>query len=95
MSAVMLCLDGMAWMAKIPAAASASQSERVSFFMGFLLEFSCTSASQLGLRYVNCDEFAFHDIRPVLNGEIGLKSWNVLLVMVPPRLAPGLSRYCL
>jgi hypothetical protein len=31
--------DGMAWTAIIPAAASASQSERVSFFMLILLEF--------------------------------------------------------
>jgi hypothetical protein len=34
----LLC-DGNAWMAKIPAAASASQSEKVSFFMLILLEF--------------------------------------------------------
>jgi len=37
-SIVTLCLGGMAWTAKIPAAASASQSDIVSFFMLILLE---------------------------------------------------------
>jgi hypothetical protein len=37
-SIAVLCLGGMAWMAKIPAAASASQSEMVNFFMVFSLD---------------------------------------------------------
>jgi hypothetical protein len=42
----LLCAVGNACTAKIPAAASASQSERVIFFMSILLEFGGTAAPQ-------------------------------------------------
>jgi hypothetical protein len=42
----LLCAVGNACTAKIPAAASASQSERVIFFMVILLEFVGTAAPQ-------------------------------------------------
>jgi hypothetical protein len=47
----------------IPAAASASQRDNVSFFMLILLEFGGTAASQSGVRSVNSDEFAFNLIK--------------------------------
>ena len=72
----------MAWMAKIPAAASASQSEMVSFFMVILLGFSGSAPRNKALKSVNCDEFAINDIRPVLQGVIELKSGYFPLVTV-------------
>jgi hypothetical protein len=70
----------MAWTAKTPAAASASQSDSVSFFILILLEFGGPAASQSGVRSVNCDEFAFNDIRRIPQGVIELKLWYLLLV---------------
>jgi hypothetical protein len=50
-------------MARIPAAASASQREMVSFFMLILLEIVGTGAPQSGTRSVNSDEFGINDNR--------------------------------
>ena len=60
-------------MAKIPAAASASQRDKVSFFMLILLEFGGPAASQSGARSVNSDEFAINSTRIILQGGIELK----------------------
>jgi len=53
-------------MAIIPAAASASQRDRVSFFMLILLRVSGPAAPQSGVRSVNSDEFGINIIRLIL-----------------------------
>ena len=92
-SATTLCPDGMAWTAKTPAAASASQSDIVSFFMLILLEFGGPAASQSGVRSVNCDEFAFHNSRRIPQGVIELKLRYLLLVTVSSLVNNVLAEY--
>jgi hypothetical protein len=67
----------MAWRAIIPAAASASQREIVSFFILILLEVNGPVASQSGARSVNSDEFGFNGSRIIPQAAIELKFWYV------------------